>query len=127
MINVTAAILRRQNEILIARRPIGDQLEKKWEFPGGKVEDGETPEKCLSRELQEELDIETAVGAHLISNEHHYDHCSICLMAYEVVLVNGTPAPGFHDKIKWVAIENLDNYDFAPADLPIVSFLLDDK
>jgi 8-oxo-dGTP diphosphatase len=125
MIKVTAAIIRSETKVLIAKRPLGDRLENLWEFPGGKIEPGESPEQCLKRELQEELSINAEIGAHLISNNHVYDHCKICLMAYEVRLIKGNPTPTFHDDIRWVSVDHLNHYEFAPADIPIVSYLID--
>jgi len=82
IVKVTAAILEKDGRIIIALRKSSDHLSGKWEFPGGKIEPGETPEECLSRELKEEFDIDVTIGEHLGSNIHHYDHISIELMAY---------------------------------------------
>ena len=79
---VTGAILFRGGKLLIARRPTADNLANKWEFPGGKVEAGETPEACLARELDEELGIEVRVGAFLGESVYHYEHGAIRLLAY---------------------------------------------
>ena len=127
MIEVTAAELENEGKLLIARRPPGDKLEGKWEFPGGKIEDGETPELCLARELFEEFEIEVEVGPFLISSEYHYEHCSVRLMAYDTRLKAGLINPKFHDAIEWAELNRLKEFDFAPADIPIVSHLLGRK
>jgi 8-oxo-dGTP diphosphatase len=120
---VTAAILEKDGRILIARRGPGGALAGKWEFPGGKLEEGETPEQCLQRELREELGIESEVGEVVASSVFHYAHGSIDLVAYRVHHVSGAFVPSVHDAIEWVAAVDLSNYDFAPADVPIVQRL----
>ena len=77
MISVTFAIIEKAGKILIARRASDQKLAGKWEFPGGKVEDGESPEECLKRELEEEFGVQVEVGEFIYSNKHHYDHISI--------------------------------------------------
>jgi 8-oxo-dGTP diphosphatase len=123
MQTVTAAILTRDGKILIARRPATSRLACKWEFPGGKVEDGETPEACLARELKEELDIDVDVGALLGESVYHYEHGSIRLLAYETRWRGGRIVPRVHDEVKWVSPGELDGYEFAPADIPFAEGL----
>ena len=82
---VTCAIIENEGKILIARRAADQKLAGKWEFPGGKVEDGESPEECLKRELEEEFGIQVEVGEFITSNNHHYDHISIELLAFHVI------------------------------------------
>ena len=77
LISVTAAILVRDGKILIAQRKSSDHLAGKWEFPGGKIEYGETPEDCLKRELHEEFGIDTRIGVFLAESVYHYDRISI--------------------------------------------------
>lgn len=121
---VTAAILARDGKILIARRPATDRLADKWEFPGGKVEQGESPEACLARELNEELGIEVRIGSLLGETCYHYDHISIRLLAFQVYWCGGDLHPRVHDEIRWVSLSELDHYDFAPADIPFVEKLM---
>lgn len=120
---VTCAILARNGKLLIARRPAADKLANKWEFPGGKVEDRETPEACLARELLEELGIEVRVGALLGENVHYYGDGAIRLLAYRTFWEAGELKAQVHDEIRWVSLQELDHYDFAPADLPFVKKL----
>ena len=127
MQTVTAAILAKDGKILIARRPASSRLANKWEFPGGKIEAGETPEACLARELKEELDIEVSIGAFLGESVYHYRHGSIRLLAYQTYWDTGEIDPKDHDEIKWVSVAELDCYEFAPADVPFVQRLRDGR
>ena len=119
MTTVTCAIIENDSKILIARRAADQKLAGKWEFPGGKVEDGESPEECLKRELEEEFGIQAEVGEFITSNKHHYDHISIELMAFHTTYISGSFTLVDHDEIKWVNPEELLDYDLAEADIPI--------
>lgn len=119
MINVAAAILERNNKILIARRPIGDSLAGYWEFPGGKIEDGETSEQCLRREIDEELGLIINVNTFFCESKYEYPNKCITLKAYFCEWVSGEPQLNVHDRIEWVSYSELGNYNFAPADIPI--------
>lgn len=121
---VTAAVLFRDGKLLIARRPAGDPLANKWEFPGGKMEAGETPEACLARELKEELDIEVEVGGFLGESVHRYQHGTIRLLAFQACWKNGKLKARAHGAVTWVSVGELDDYDFAPADMPFVEKLM---
>lgn len=123
IIKVTAAILEKDGHIIIAQRKSSDHLSGKWEFPGGKIEPGETPEECLARELKEEFDIDVTIGEFIGSNVHHYDHISIKLMAYRASWVGGEITMNDHKAYRWVTIDQLTEFDFAPADVPFVKML----
>ena len=124
LIRVTAAIIEKDGKILIAKRKTGDKLfAGLWEFPGGKVEEGETPEECMARELKEELDIEVEVGELITSNKHKYPHGIFELLAYRVKHVSGEMVLNDHEEIKWVTADEMSNYEFPPADLPIIKEL----
>ncbi len=124
MQRVTAAIIEEGGKILIARRKRGDVQAGKWEFPGGKLEPGETPESCLKRELQEELGIETEVGTLFCSTRFVYRHIAVELLFYRTVVVSGEIRLHAHDRIEWVAPETLAEFDFLEADEPVVRRLM---
>ncbi|PKM85993.1 MAG: 8-oxo-dGTP diphosphatase MutT [Firmicutes bacterium HGW-Firmicutes-12] len=123
MKKVTAALIMHNGRVLIAKRKADDKLANKWEFPGGKVEFGETPEECLIREIKEELDIEIIIDSYFAESVYTYPHGTIHLMAYWAKWISGTVKPTVHDDIKWAPPEELPLYDFAPADIAIVEKL----
>ena len=120
MIRVTAAVIEKNNKILIAQRKKEKHLGLKWEFPGGKMDDGESPESCLRRELKEEFEIETIVKDFIVKIKHKYPKVEIELLAYNVQYISGEFKLIDHEKIDWVNKEELTNYDFAEADLGII-------
>ena len=123
MIIVTAAILIQSDKILITRRAKGKHLAGFWEFPGGKLESGETEEDCLAREIKEELDICIEVNAFFMDNTHPYSDKTVSLKAYFCSFISGDIVLKDHDKMAWVNKTELDNYTFAPADIPFVEKL----
>jgi 8-oxo-dGTP diphosphatase len=124
-IEVTAAILVHQGRILIARRPAGDRLAGFWEFPGGKLEAGETARRGLQRELMEEFGIRTRIGRFYDQTEYRYDHQCVRLLVYEAEIAGGDFEPRVHDAVHWVKPHEMGRYRFAPADRPIVARLQD--
>lgn len=120
MINVTAAIIEKEGKVLAARRKPGSHLAGYWEFPGGKLEEGETPEECLRRELVEEFKIDSNIG--LFVGESIYDYGSkvIRLMAYLVEHVEGDFELIDHDDIRWLSLDEFNEVKWAPADIPLV-------
>lgn len=123
IVKVTAAMLVKDSKIIIARRGPDDKLADKWEFPGGKIEINETPEQCLKREMKEEFDIDVSVGEYLGSSIYHYDHMSIELLAYRTYWKGGEIDLKCHDDFRWISLEQLAEFDFAPADLVFVEKL----
>lgn len=120
MVKVVAGVIERDGKFLIVRRMKGDKLAHKWEFPGGKLESGETPEEALRRELREELDIETEVGAFICSSAYEYPHITVELLAYRVRHLSGEITLRVHDASAWVAPEGLDAFDFPAANEAII-------
>ncbi|WP_319409949.1 (deoxy)nucleoside triphosphate pyrophosphohydrolase [uncultured Desulfosarcina sp.] len=123
IVQVTAAIIVSNGNILIAQRQHNDRLAGLWEFPGGKIEAGETPEQCLRRELWEELEMDAVVGNYLGSSYYHYDHISIELMAYRAFWSGGPVRLFSHQDFRWVTPDQLPQFPFTPADLPFVQQL----
>ncbi|UCH80803.1 MAG: 8-oxo-dGTP diphosphatase MutT [Nitrospiraceae bacterium] len=122
-IKVAAAIIEKDEKILIARRQKDDPLKDKWEFPGGKIQEGETPEQCLKREIREELDIEIAVGDLLYSTKYKYRHIAVELFFYRTVYCEGEVKLIEHRDIRWVEKRNLRNYDVPEANVPVLEIL----
>lgn len=122
MLKVTAALIKRDDKYLIARKRVGN-LAGMWEFPGGKLEEGESLEECLKREIYEELGIEVQVDKYLTTSEYSYPDFSIELIGYLADYVSGEIKLTDHDRIEWVGPEEMVNYSFAPADLPLIEAL----
>lgn len=124
MKQVTAAVIEKDGKILLAQRKAGDALAGKWEFPGGKIEPGETPEACLRRELMEEFGVDTKIGEFICASKFEYKHMPIELLAYRAEHLSGEFKLNDHDRIEWVAPADLVKYDFCSADIPVVELLL---
>ncbi|HGO5854091.1 TPA: (deoxy)nucleoside triphosphate pyrophosphohydrolase [Mannheimia haemolytica] len=103
----------------MAHRPAKENFPVGWEFPGGKIESGESPESCLVRELNEELGIKTKVNLFCTEIVHHYPTISIKLKAYYCSIASGEIQMLIHDNLKWVEIWELLSYELLPADIPI--------
>lgn len=123
MKRVTAALLVKDGLYLIAKRRAGDSLANLWEFPGGKIEVGETPEECLRREMYEELQINVEVGQFFCESIYEYEFGVIQLLVYWVSWKGDSLYPTVHDEIAWVDKQTILNYQFLPADIPIVEKL----
>jgi 8-oxo-dGTP diphosphatase len=123
MIQVTAAIIAENGKVLIAKRKPAGRLPNLWEFPGGKLEEGEIPEQCLERELQEEFEVDAEVGDYLGTSLHKYDFGTIELMAYRTQVFNIVFKLKDHSEVAWVEPKDLSRYEFAPADLPFVEMI----
>lgn len=122
-IEVVGALIRRGDRVLIAQRPPGKHEALLWEFPGGKLEPGELPEACLAREIREELEASISVGERFGDVLHDYDGRRIHLTCYWATLIEGEPRPVECHAIAWVGVSELDDYTFAPADIPLVERL----
>jgi 8-oxo-dGTP diphosphatase len=122
-LEVVGAVIVRDGEILCARRGPGGETGGLWEFPGGKVEPGETPQQALRREIAEELGCTITVGDHLTTTTHEYAEVTIVLATYRCALVDGTPVPTEHTELTWLPPSELACLAWAPADVPAVGLL----
>ena len=122
-----AALVDVDGRVLICQRPQGKQLAGLWEFPGGKVEAGETPEACLIRELEEELGIVVthACLAPFVFASHDYESFHLLMPLYLVRRWTGTPRAKEHQALAWVKPSKLGDYPMPPADPPLVAWLRD--
>lgn len=121
---VTAAILVRDNVIFIAKRGPEGRFAHRWEFPGGKIEPGESPEDCLTREMSEEFAIEVRVGEFFTESLHTFPGGQILVLAYFCRWAGGDIRPVEHEEYRWVTASELGGFDFAPADVPIAAKLM---
>jgi 8-oxo-dGTP diphosphatase len=124
---VACALVDTDRRVLIAQRPEGKHMAGMWEFPGGKVEGGETPEAALIRELREELAVETkeACLAPLSFASHSYEHMHLLMPLYVCRRWQGTPDAREHQALKWVRPQALRDYPMPPADEPLIAALCD--
>lgn len=122
--NVSAGIIRNEKgEILICQRGAGGSCAHLWEFPGGKEEDGETPESCLVRECKEELSIEITPDELFLTTFYSYPEGDIYFSFFYASIVSGFINMKVHSSIKWVLPCELENYDFCPADATVLKRL----
>jgi len=122
-IEVVAAVIIRHGKVLLSQRPEGTHLAGTWEFPGGKREPGESHEKCLVREIREELGVSIVVGEKITSIFHRYPEQTVLLSFYRCDLVDGEPRPLAVQDCRWVALANLPTLDMPEADRPLVRML----
>lgn len=115
-----AVITDAEGKILIDRRKQEGLLGGLWEFPGGKIEPGEAVEDCVRREIKEELDIEIEVGDRLITIDHAYTHFKVTLNVFNCKHLSGDPQPIECDEIKWVTLDEIDDYPFPKANGQII-------
>jgi 8-oxo-dGTP diphosphatase len=121
------ALIDRDSRVLLAQRPEGKSMASLWEFPGGKVEPGETPEAALVRELHEELGIETWTSclAPLTFASHSYDDFHLLMPLFACRKWEGTPQSREGQALKWAKANELRNFPMPPADIPLIPILRD--
>ena len=121
------ALVDSDGRVLLAQRPAGKSMAGLWEFPGGKVEAGETPEAALVRELHEELGIETwdSCLSPLTFASHSYDDFHLLMPLFVCRKWNGVPQPREGQTLKWVHAKEMKNYPMPPADIPLIPILRD--
>ena len=119
MKKVLAAVAVIDNKVLLTRRKPGESLSGFWKFPGGKIEEGETPQQCLKRELNEELGVQSAVGNVIYESIYKYEHGKFKIIAMLTELNSTVFELRSHDKAQWVPYDELLEFKLLPADIPI--------
>lgn len=123
-IHVVGAVIKSNNKILCAQRGPGKSLPYLWEFPGGKIEPGETDKEALEREIREELLCKIVVKKKVTTTLHEYDFGIVNLTTFECDLLEGEPSLTEHVAVKWLAVEELATLEWAPADIPAIEILM---
>ena len=123
-VKVVAAIIRDGNKVFATQRGYGDYKDG-WEFPGGKVEPGETAQQALVREIKEELDTDIAVGDYLTTIEYTYPTFHLSMQCFWCRIVDGTPVLKEHEAARWLDVDHIDSVEWLPADLTIIDLIKD--
>ena len=121
-LNVVAAIIHKDDKILATKRGYGEFINQ-WEFPGGKIEDGESKEEALKREIKEELSIEIDIKNFALDIEYQYPTFYLKMSCFDCTIKSGTPELIEHNDAKWLTKHDLDSVNWIPADLDAVSYL----
>ncbi|OGI09222.1 MAG: hypothetical protein A2X41_01445 [Candidatus Margulisbacteria bacterium GWE2_39_32] len=122
-LEVTAAIIYANGKYLIAQRPLDKSMGGLWEFPGGKVDEGESLESCLIREIQEELELVISINKHFLSVNHYEENVSLNLHSYLCSIIDGEIRLNEHIDYKWITKNEFSLFDFPQADRPIIKKL----
>ena len=118
---VAAALIVRDGEVLIGQRRADQPMASQWEFPGGKIEAGESPEQALARELDEELGIQAVIGPRVTHIRHNYRHGgAVDLQFFAVHEFSGEIENRIFQQVRWTKLEDLPGYDFLPADRGLI-------
>lgn len=125
VVRVVAGLIWEGDNILVQQRPAGGALPLLWEFPGGKVEPGESDVAALVRECREEMDVEVSVGPLAFEIEHAYEHMDVALILYHARLAAADAVPQAHaaEQVRWAPATSLVELPFCPADRPLIEAL----
>jgi 8-oxo-dGTP diphosphatase len=122
-IHVVGAVIVENGKILCAQRGLSKSLPLKWEFPGGKIEEGESPQAALQREIDEEMHCKIEIREEIEHTVYEYDFGVVHLRTFYCKLVEGEPTLTEHVSIKWLEPTELESLDWAPADIPAIKKL----
>ncbi len=120
-IHVTCAIIERDGLVLAAQRSAAMSLPLKWEFPGGKIRQGESSEECLLREIDEEMGVKVAIVDPLTPSTHRYPSVMVTLYPFICSLGKEEPVPLEHAALQWLHLDELHTLDWAEADIPVLA------
>ncbi|PTE76026.1 8-oxo-dGTP diphosphatase MutT [Staphylococcus equorum] len=126
-IEVVGAVIFSENKVLCAQRNENMSLPLLWEFPGGKIEKDESEINALKREIREEMLCDIEVGDKITTTEYEYDFGIVKLSTYKCTLNEKSPTLTEHKEIKWVAIQELEKLEWAPADIPAVEIIVNEE
>lgn len=126
-LHVACALIERDGLLLAAQRSATMTLPLKWEFPGGKIEAGESPEECLHRELREEMEVSVEIGQALSSCTHHYPDFTVTLYPFVCQLTTAEIVLREHAEMRWLAAGDVLRLDWAAADLPVLKDYLEKR
>ena len=121
-LNVVAAIIHKDNKILATKRGYGEFINQ-WEFPGGKIEENETKEEALIREIKEELNVEIEITNFALDLEYQYPTFYLKMSCYDCIIKKGTPKLLEHNDARWLSKDELDDVNWIPADIAAVDYL----
>lgn len=120
---VVGAAIMKGDKLFIAKRPDKGEVGLKWEFPGGKIEPGETPEQAISREIEEELKTEVIIKNFIVTVKHQYKSFHLTMHVYLCELIGEDPTLVEHIDSRWISANQLYDFDWAPADLTILPII----
>lgn len=123
-VEVVASVIKKNNLILCTRRPTSKKFPGYWEFPGGKVEEGETKEEALIREIKEELDVKIKVNSLIAVINYEYHDFLLKMYVYDCILLEEDIVLLEHQEMKWLKKENLDSLNWLPSDLELIKMLM---
>lgn len=121
-INVVAAIIKKEDKIFITRRGYGEFIDM-WEFPGGKIEEGESKKEALIREIKEELELDIKVSDFVTKVEYDYETFHLSMDCFLCEIIGGELKLNAHNEVKWITFDELENQKWVPADVAVIEAL----